>query len=55
MFDELNNEEVLIKTIEAYKNYIDCKDGLDEHNRSDLLMVARELDGVAIFRGIYGS
>lgn len=53
MFDNLDNQQLLIETIIAYKNYIDASAELDEQSRSDLLMVARNLDGELVYRGVY--
>jgi hypothetical protein len=52
MLNELTDIEVLEKTINAYVEYIDCCDGLPEQERSDLLMVARELHIEAGYRGL---
>ena len=44
---------LLISIIDAYKNYIDGSILLSEQARSDLLMIARNLDGEANFKGLY--
>jgi hypothetical protein len=53
MFDEYSDIEILEKTIIAYKRYIDCHCDLNEVERSELLMVARALDGEAQLRGFH--
>lgn len=45
--------ELLLKTINAYKNYIDSGSDVSEEKRSDLLMVARELDLEIENRNLY--
>ena len=43
---------LLIETIKAYKKYIDCRNDLSEQDRSDLLMIARNLDSECLERGL---
>jgi hypothetical protein len=50
---EMTDLELLAKTVKAYKEYIDSSINLSEQERSDLLMVARELDIEAESRGLY--
>lgn len=55
MHNELTDIELLTKTIEAYKMYIDCHCDLSEEARSDLLMKARALDIECESRGLYAQ
>jgi uncharacterized protein (DUF1778 family) len=52
---EMTDVELLLKTIDAYKNYIDAAADISEQERSDLLMIARELDGEIETRNIKES
>lgn len=49
----MSDLEMMIAIVKAYKNYIDGNIDLTEQERSDLLMIARNLDNEALFKGIY--
>lgn len=46
---------LLVETIDAYKAYIDHHIGMSEQDRSDLLMLARDLDATCEAEGLYDS
>jgi len=48
----MDDLQLLIETVKAYKKYIDLRNDLPEDERSDLLMKARELDIECESRGI---